>query len=70
MRNETALGAYRTLQGIGLSGPNLSHADAARRTIEQWDGFERKPDGWAAYDKDGLTWRVTEAEAAAINARA
>lgn len=27
------------------------------------------PTGWAAYDKTGLTWPVTAAEAATINAK-
>ena len=61
-QNNTAIGVYRTLQGTGLGHPQQTDPG-------QWDEFKRTSDGWAAYDKHGATWPVTEAEAQAIIAK-
>lgn len=70
-----AMGVYRTLQGTGLGSPfdrrtephgEPGDEDYRPGTPGQWDNFERGPDGWCAYDRHGLTWAITEAEAEAI----
>lgn len=53
-QNSTAIGAYRTTEG------NIGDL----RTDAE------PPAGWAAYDKEGRAWRITEAEAVQITRRA
>lgn len=74
-KNETAVGVYRTLEGTGLGHPlqvrtephgEPGDEDYRAGTPGQWDEFERGPDGWAAYDRGGVTWRISENEAAEI----
>lgn len=43
----------------------------ATTTTRKAIGAYRTADkGWAAYDREGVTWRVSEEEAQAINAKA
>lgn len=60
-QNGTAIGVYRTLEGTGIE-------IVVRRgaTAGGWANFRPAPAGWAAYDKEGGSWRISEAEAAAI----